>query len=226
LGGQKLAGEFNRHACLGGDLPMTTARSNHEIVFQVQAHHRLHLVPKVRRFLSAYVEADVAARAEFRNVVANATHRLIFDPSTTATLKDDLAAAAAISRRAAYIALAHICEEVDEARSRSLDPSLIKGTYATIALVYRYVIGSYVGDPMLSGLAEAALEFVLSAEGEYNSRLCVDQHLASPPLSCNKLEFHDETSENIPAVSSQDGRNRTMFGPILRPIKDGLLLTA
>ena len=222
-----MAGEFNRHACLGGDLPMTTARSNHEIFFQVQAHHRLHLVPKVRRFLSAYIGADVAARAEFRNVVANATHRLIFDPSTTATLEDDLAAAAAISRRAAYIALANnICEEVDEARSGLLDPSLIKGAYATIALVYRYVIGSYVGDPMLSGLAEAALEFVLSAEGEYNSRLCVDQHLANLTLSCNKLEFHDETSENVPPVSLQDGRNRTMLGPILRPIKDDLLLTA
>jgi hypothetical protein len=207
---------------------MTTAQSDHEVVYQVQAHHRLNLVPRVRRFLSAYVEADVAMRAEFRKVVAVATHRLIFDPLATATLEDDLAAAAAVSRRAAHIALAdHSCEEADDARSGSLDLDLVKGAYATIALVYRYVSGSYVGDPMLSGLAEAAVEFVLSAEGESNSELSMGQYLsAEPTLPCNDLESRNETSEISSVVASQDARNENKCGSILQPVKDDLLLTA
>jgi hypothetical protein len=207
---------------------MTTIRSDHEIVCQVQAHHRLNLVPKVRRFLSAYVEADLAMRAEFRNVVAVATHRLVFDPLATATLEADLAAAAAISRRAAFIALAdHNCEEADEAGSGSFNLDLIRGAYATIALVYRYVSGSYIGDPMLSGLADAAVEFVLSAEGESNSELSTGQYFsAKPTLPCNDLEYYGEPSEISWVVSSQTVRHENKCGPILQAVKDDLLLTA
>jgi hypothetical protein len=201
---------------------MTTARSDHEIVYQIQAHHRLNLVPRVRRFLSAYVEADVAMRAEFRKVVAVATHRLVFDPLATATLEDDLAAAAAVSRRAAYIALAdHSCKEVVDAGSDSLDLGLIRGAYATIAFVYRYVTGSYVGDPMLSGLAEAAVEFVLSAEGEYNSELWMGQNF-SADLTRPVSNF-----EILPSVASHEVGNENKRDPISQPsTKDDLLLTA
>jgi hypothetical protein len=208
---------------------MRTARSDHEIVYQVQADHRLNLVPRVRRFLSAYVEADVAMRAEFRKVVAVATHRLVFDPLATATLEDDLAAAAAVSRRAGYIALAdHSCKEVVDAGSNSLDLGLIRGAYATIAFVYRYVTGSYVGDPMLSGLAEAAVEFVLSTEAEYNPELWMGQNFSADltrPVS--NLEFQSEISEISPSVASQEVGNENKRDPISQPsTKDNLLLTA
>ena len=201
---------------------MTSARSDHEIGYQVQAHHRLNLVPRVRRFLSAYVEADVALRAEFRKVVAVATHRLVFYPLATATLEDDLAAAAAVSRRAAYIALAdHSCKEVVDAGSDSLDLGLIKGAYATIAFVYRYVTGSYVGDPMLSGLAEAAVEFVLSAEGEYNSELWMGQNFSAD------LTRPVSNLEIVPSVASHEVGNENKRDLISQPsTKDDLLLTA
>jgi hypothetical protein len=201
---------------------MTTARSDHEIVYQVQAHHRLNLVPRVRRFLSAYVEADVAMRAEFRKVVAVATHRLVFDPLATATLEDDLAAAAAVSRRAAYIALAdHSCKEIVDTGSDSLDLSLIRGAYATIAFVYRYVTGSYVGDPMLSGLAEAAVEFVLSAEGEYNSELWMGKNFSAD------LTRPVSTLEVLSSVASHEVRNESKRDPTSQSsTKDDLLLTA
>jgi len=158
---------------------MTGQISDGEIAFQVQAHDRSHLAPKVRRFLNAYVEAEAARKADFRKGVAQAMQQFICSPSTTPTLKQDLAAAAAISRRAAYMAMANsVCEEGDETKW-SFNFSLMRDAYATIAVVYRYVIGLYATDLTLSRLAETALEFMLSAEREF---LIADQYVSANPM--------------------------------------------
>jgi len=129
--------------------------------------------------LNAYVEADAAWKADFRKGVAEAMQRFIGSPSTTPTIEEDLAAAAAISRRAAYMAMANSLYEEGDETKWGLNSSLVRDAYASIAVVYRYVIGLYATDLTLSRLAEAALEFVLSAEREF---LMADQYVSAIPM--------------------------------------------
>jgi hypothetical protein len=55
----------------------------------------------------------------------------------------------------------------------------MRGAYATIAVVYRYVIGLYATDLTLSRLVDTALEFMLSAGHEF---LIDGQYVSANPM--------------------------------------------
>ena len=151
--------------CEQQTLAMTAAGSDGMDLVQLQALDRILLAPKVRGFFEAYLAADPVRRAEFREAAAFASHKFGFDPPVTPSLEDDVAAAVAAAQKAADIAYANdFGRMIDGGGLGFVDSAFLADAYATLALGYRYVVGFYATDPMLSDLGEAAVRLVLLAE--------------------------------------------------------------
>lgn len=148
-------------------LAMIAAGSDGIDLVQLQSLDRILLAPKVRGFFEAYLAADAVRRAEFRKAAAYASHQFGFDPPVTPSLQDDVAAAVAAARKAADIANANAFGQmIDGGGLGFIDSALLADACATLAMSYRYVVGFYATDPMLSDLGEAAVRLVLLAERE------------------------------------------------------------
>jgi hypothetical protein len=152
-------------------LSMTGIRSDGAGVPEIVAHDQICLVPRVRRFLNAYLDVDALRREDFRKAIAFASHRFEFDCRTR---REDIVAALYIAQASADIADAtDINEQIDGTGAYSPDSDLLllADAFAALAFAFRYVVGLYAADPMLRDLGEIAVRFVLLAESEWESAL-------------------------------------------------------
>jgi hypothetical protein len=125
------------------------------------------LAPRVSRLFDAYLDADAVFRCEFRRVLASASLRFSAESATGPFHEDDVAAAITIAQYAADIANAIDADKlIDEIDPSFLDDALLADAYATLAFVYRFVVGFYLGDPLLGEIGDVAVRFVLLAECE------------------------------------------------------------
>jgi hypothetical protein len=149
------------------------ALSDDTAVLQIAARDQIDLVPRVRRFLNAYLDADASRREDFRKATAYASCRLDFDSSTTPSLTDDIATALIAAQEAADIAFGTDDESLDGTGATDSDLLILADAFATIAFAYRYVVGSYATDVTLDELGEVAVAFVLLVEREHDSAIGV-----------------------------------------------------
>ena len=161
--------------CEQQTLAMTAAGSDGMDLVRLQALDRILLAPRVRGFFEAYLAADDVRRAEFRKAAAYASHKFGFDPPVTPSLQCDVAAAVAVARQAADIAYVNAFGQMIDGGGGFVDSALLADACAALALGYRYIVGFYATDPMLSDLGEAAVRFVLLAERERDSALSVNR---------------------------------------------------
>jgi hypothetical protein len=213
-------------------LTMTAAGSNGMDLVQLQALDHILLAPKVRRFFETYLAADAVRKADFRKAAAYASHRFGFDPPVTPSLQDEVAAAVAIARKAAEIACANdFSQMIDGAGLGFVDSALLANAYATLAMSYRYVVGSYATDPTLSDLGEAAVRFVLLAEREHDPALSVSGVPADSVVpTSDGFGQNQELSSTLSIFEPPPGRrDEEIVGSldaIFRRLKDEILLMA
>ena len=218
--------------CEQQTLAMTVAGSDGMDLIQLQALDRILLAPKVRGFFEAYLAADAVVRTDFRRAAAYASHKFGFDPPVTPSLQDDVAAAVAAARKAADIAHANASgQRIDGGGLGFIDFALLADACATLAMSYRYVVGFYATDPMLSDLGEAAVRFVLLAEREYNSAFSVTRAPADSSVPTSEaLGQNQELSPTLsifePPVAGPDEEVAGSLDAISRPLKDEMLLMA
>jgi hypothetical protein len=212
-------------------LLMMVARYEGADIAQIRAHDQIYLVPKLSRFFNAYLDADAVRRADFRKAVAYVSHRFGFDPPTTPSLEEDLAAAVAIAQQAADLAYADdFVEMTDGVESCWVDTALLADAYATLALGYRYVVGVYSTDPTLGNLGEVAARLMLLAEREYGSALLAARIPAASYANRNaftsNIGLASDLSVFVPAAAGQHEEVINSLDAISQRLKDRILLLA
>ena len=221
--------------CEMGSSPITGPRSDDAAVVQIVAHDQINLVPRVRRFLKAYLDADASRRADFRKATAYASRRFEYDTSTNPTLQEDIAAALAIAQEAADTAYGtDIDDSFDGTGEYSADSDLVllADAFAALAFVYRYAVGFYAKDPTLDDLGEVAVRFVLLAECEHDSALEVttvtfpERPLVTSDASKENQEFESSLSLFVPTTAGQNQVDVSSLEVISRQVKEPILLTA
>jgi len=136
----------------------------------VQINDQIDLAPRICRCFTAYLDSDAPRRAEFRKAVAYVAGQFQFESFQIPSLEEDTAAALSIARCAAdFVHAIDAGDAIDGVISGSVVVDLLADACATIALAYRYVVGFYETDPMLSKLGEVAVRLILLAEAESDS---------------------------------------------------------
>jgi hypothetical protein len=211
-------------------LPAMLTPADYAGVVQIEAEDQVRLAPKVCRFFNTYLDADCLRKVEFRKAVAYASHRFRFEPPSTPSLQEDIAAAVVIAQEAADIACASdIGEMTDGIDSGVVDVALMADAYATLAFAYRYLVGFY-GNLWMGDLGKVAVRLMLQAEREHDPVLSVTKLPAAKyATTCDVFEPDQELASRsifVPPAAGKNEEATSSLEVISRRLKEQILLIA